>query len=53
MLLLLEEQIVDLISDLTRPSTKEAMGVDGLGLACAKNQVGSGVVRRHGGRSWL
>jgi hypothetical protein len=47
-LLLLEEQIIDVISNFSRESAKKAMSVVGLGLDWAKDQIGYGVVGRHG-----
>jgi hypothetical protein len=52
MLLLLEDQIIDHISNFSGKIAKEAMAAVGLGLACAQNQIGDGVVRRHGRLSW-
>jgi hypothetical protein len=51
-LLLLEYQIIDHVSNFSGKTAKEAMGDVGLGLDCAKNQLGDGVVRRHGRLSW-
>lgn len=48
MLLLLEDQIIDHISNFSGKIAKEAMAAVGLGLTCAQNQISDGVVRRHG-----
>jgi hypothetical protein len=49
---LLEDQIIDLITDFPRPAAIEAMGIVGLGFGYASNQLGDGVVGRHGRLGW-
>lgn len=49
---LLEDQMIDLITDFPRPAAIEAMDIVGLGFGYASNQLGDGVVGRHGRLGW-